>query len=177
MGSTQDIWNRFERWCRLIILVQEGGESVCKHILYKEMNVPTEGGEMYKYLQNYKDDIQKSKMFGYQRKVLFPDDRVIDKTKLDIPLFTYIIQILDKFKKYPSIEKLRFKRNELFHMEEVRRNMSLQEFSDLWDEVVQLLNGLNYDMSLLNSFKSDDLFLNQHYKMTLGYILQEGNIG
>lgn len=177
MGSTQEIWSKFEKWCRLVILVQEGGESVCKHILHTEMNVPTEGGEMYKYLESYKDDIKKSKMFSYQRKILLPDDGIIDTTKLDIPLFTYVIQILDKSKKYPSIENLRYKRNELFHMEEVQRNMTSKQFNGLWDEVAQLLNGLNFDMSLLNSLKSDNLFLNQHHKMILGYILEKGNAG
>ena len=72
MGSTQEIWSKFEKWCRLVILVQEGGESVCKHILHTEMNVPTEGGEMYKYLESYKDDIKKVKCLVTKEKSCYP---------------------------------------------------------------------------------------------------------
>ena len=174
MGSTQAIWNKFEKWCRLVILLQEGGESVCKHILHTELGVPTDGGEMYKYLQSYEADIKKTIKHGYQKKSLLPADGHIDETKLDIPLFSYIIEILDKNKNYPSIEKLRYLRNDLFHMEENRRNMSDQEFNDQWDKVVQLLNGLNFDTSLLNGLKGDNLVKNQRYKMTLDDLLRTG---
>ena len=177
MSSPQDIWNKFEKWCRLVILVQEGGESVCKEIIYTEMGVLTDGREMYKYLKKYETDIKKSKMFSYQKRALLPDDENIDKKKLDVPLFTYIIQILDKTNKYSSIEKLRYKRNELFHMEEVRRNMSVQQFDNLWDEVSQLLNDLNVNKSLLNSLKSDNLFMHQYHKATLDYIIETGKVG
>ena len=67
-------------------------------------------------------------------------------------------------------------RNDLFHMEGNRRNMSEQEFNDQWDKAVQLLNGLNFGMSLLNSLKSDDLVKNQQYKMTLDDILKTGKV-
>ena len=46
------------------MLLQEGGESVCKYILHTEMGVPTEGQEMYKYLQKYATDIKESKISG-----------------------------------------------------------------------------------------------------------------
>ena len=176
MGSTQAIWNKFEKWCRLVILLQEGGEYVCKHILHTELGVPTDGGEMYKYLQSYEADIKKEINYPYQKKVLLPADGHIDETKLDIPLFSYIIKILDKNKNYQSIEKLRFMRNDLFHMEGNRRNMSEQEFDDQWDKVVQLLNGLNFGMSSLNSLKSDDLVKTQHHKITLDDILRTGKV-
>ena len=176
MGSTTAIWNKFEKWCRLVILLQEGGESVCKHILHTELGVPTDGGGMYKYLQKYEVDIKRTVKYGYQKKILLPANGHIDETKLDIPLFCYIIQILDKNKNYPSIENLRYMRNDLFHMEGNRRNMSEQEFNDQWDKAVQLLNGLNFGMSLLNSLKSDDLVKNQQYKMTLDDILKTGKV-
>ena len=59
MGSTQAVCNKFEKWCRLVILLQESEESVCKYIFHTEMGVPTDGGEMYKNLQSYEADIKK----------------------------------------------------------------------------------------------------------------------
>ena len=180
MGSSQDIWNRFKKWCRLSILVQEGGEYVCKHILYTEMNVPKGGKEMYRHLKSYETSIKKSKMFPYQKKALLPVNEDIDTTKLDIALFTYIIQILDDPSKpnYPRIEELRFKRNELFHMKEDQRNMSELEFDDHWNEVSHLLTDLiaTFDMSTLNRIKSDNLFSNPDQKEMLEAILFQGNL-
>ena len=179
MGSSQDIWNSFEKWCRLAILVQEGGEAVCKNIL-KGMKVPEGGKEMYRHLKSHETSIKKSKMFPYQKKALLPFNEDIDTTKLDIALYTHIIQILDDPIKpnYPKIEQLRFKRNELFHMKEDQRNMSKSEFDDRWNEVSQLLTDLitTFDMSTLNGFKSDNLFSNADQKKTLEDILVKGSI-
>ena len=178
MGSSQDIWNRFEKWCRLAILVQEGGEHVCKYILYTEMNVPKGGKEMYRHLKSYETRIKKSKMFPYQKKALLPVNEDIDTAKLDIALFTYIIQILDDPSKpnYPRIEQLRFKRNELFHMKEDQRNMSEPEFDDHWNEVSHLLTELitTFDMSTLSKFKTDNVFSNPDQKQMLEAILVKG---
>ena len=176
MASNQAIWNKFEKWTRLVIMLQQGGESVCKYILHTEMGVPTDGAEMYKHLKNYEADIKRTIRYDYQKKILLPANKHIDKTKLDIPLFSYIIQILDKNKKYPSIKELRFMRNDLFHMEENRRNMSQKEFDDQWDKVAQLLYGLKYGMSSLNSLKSDDLARNQDHKTTMDDILEKGKV-
>ena len=178
MCSSQDIWNRFEKWCRLAILVQEGGESACKYIL-KEMKVPESGKEMYRHLKSYETSIKKSNMFPYQKKALLPVNEDIDTTKLDIALYTYIIQILDDPIKpnYPKIEQLRFKRNELFHMKEDKRNMSKAEFDVRWNEVSQLLTDLvtTFDMSNLNGFKRDNLFSNPDQKKILEDILLKGS--
>ena len=32
MASFHDIWKKFRKWCRLIILLHKGGESVCKDL-------------------------------------------------------------------------------------------------------------------------------------------------
>ena len=47
-----------------------------------------------------------------------------------------------------------------------QRNMTMQEFDDRWDKVVQILNGPNFNKSLLNSLKSDDLVTNQQHRNT-----------
>ena len=180
MCSSQDIWNRFGRWCRLAILVQEGGESVCKSILHIELNVPKGGKEMYRHLKSYETSINNSRMFPYQKKALLPVNEDIDITKLDIALFTYIIQILDdpNQPKYPRIEQLRFKRNELFHMKEDQRNMSEPEFNNQWNEVSQLLTDLmkTFDMTTFDRFKSENLFSNPDKKKMLEDILVKGSV-
>ena len=180
MGSCQDIWNKFEKWCRLAILVQAGGESVCKDIL-KELKVPEGGKDMYEHLKDHKIRITNSKkMFPFQKKALLPDSEDIDTTKLDIALFTHIIEILDdpSKPKYPRIKELRFKRNELFHMKEDQRDMSELEFDNRWNEVSQLFTNLitTFDMSTLSGLKNDNLFSNPDQKKILEDTLVKGSL-
>lgn len=175
MSSSQDIFSKYEKWNRLVMLIQEGGESVCKYILHTEMGVPIEGQEMHKYLQKYATDIKKSKMYGYEKKTLLNEDGNIDTTKLDLRLFTFIIEILDKNKKYPLVPTLRYKRNELFHMDEVQRNMSEKEFDDRWNELSRLLKDLNCDLSSLQSLKHANRFPNQDDRESLDGNLRKGS--
>ena len=107
MSSVHNTANKFDKWCRLVILIEEGGLSVCKDILHQRMHVPTEGQGIYKYLQHYRMEIQKYKLQAYQEKILLPDDGVIDKKQLNLPLYKYIIQMLDKAKQYSSVKRLR----------------------------------------------------------------------
>ena len=176
--SSQTTWKKFENWCRLSILMLEGGESVCKKIVYTNFMVPEKGKEMYDHLEQFKAVIEKKKMYAYQRETLLPTSKVIDTTKLDIPLFTLIIEILDDphNRKYPSIEKLKHKRNEIFHMAEDKRNMSQSEFDKQWNDLSQLLLNLDntFDMTSLNSFKCNNLYSNQVHKKTLEDILIKG---
>ena len=167
MSLIHNTAKRFEKWCRLAVLIQEGGESVCKDILHKRIHVPTEGEDIYNYLQHYKTEIKKLNLQPYQEKILLPDDGVVDKGKLDLPLYTYIIQILDKTKQYLSIKKLRYKRNEIFYMEECRKDMCEEKFEEYWNQVSELLKGLNYDMKLLINLKSEDLFSSQGHEETI----------
>ena len=175
MSSSQDIFSKYEKWNRLVMLIQEGGESVCKYILHTEMGVPIEGQEMHKYLQKYATDIKKSKMYRYEKKTLLNEDGNIDTTKLGLRLSTNIIEILDKNKKYPSISELRHKRNELLHMEEVQRNMSEKEFDDRWNELSRLLKGLNCDLSSLQSLKHVNRFPNRDDRELLDGNLRKGS--
>ena len=167
MSSVRNTAKKFDKWCRLVILIEEAGQSVCKDILHKRMHVPTEGQGIYKYLQHYRTEIEKYKLQAYQEKILLPDDGVIDKKQLDLPMYTYIIQILDEAKQYSSIKRLRYKRNKLFHMEEDRRDMCEEEFEEYWEQVSQMLKSLDYDMVLLNSLKSEAPFLTQEREETL----------
>ena len=59
MASSLDIWNKYQRWCRLLILLCKGGGFVCKDILSK-MGIKdvTDGAEIYSKLRPYKRKIQ-----------------------------------------------------------------------------------------------------------------------
>ena len=150
-----DIWNKYKRWCRLVILLHEGGEVVCKDILC-EVGVRdvTDGAEIYRKLEPYKDMMKK--MPRYQQKALLPDTKVIDTIKLDLSLKTCVIEILDTRKKFPLIKEIRDRRNDLFHMSDVQRNMSQQQFNHFWEQISQLLIDLGYNMNLLEDLKTED---------------------
>lgn len=156
MASLTDIWNKYRKWCRLVILLHEGGETVCKDILC-ELGVPnvTDGVEIYQKLEPYKGAIKK--MLRYQQIVLLPDDNKVTNTaKLDLALKTHIIEILDTKKKHLPIKKLRDMRNELFHMTDHQRDMTEEQFNKYWDQISQSLICLGYNMNLLTGLKTVD---------------------
>ena len=164
MASLTDIWNKYRKWCRLVILLHEGGEIVCKDILCKigVTNV-TDGVEIYQKLEPYKETIKK--MRGYQKKVLLPDNKVIDTAKLDFALNTHIIEILDTGKKHLSIKELRDMRNELFHMPDHQRDMAEEQFNKYWDQISQVLICLGYNMNLLIGLKTVDHLSERRMKL------------
>ena len=122
-----------------------------------------DGAELYKKLEPYKSKIKK--LGFYQRKVLLPDNEVIDITKMDISLSTHIIQILDIHKNYPQIADLRYERTELFFTPEGKRGMTEQEFGEYWDRISQLLASLNYDMNLIKCLKNAEHLSQEHEKI------------
>ena len=170
--ATEDIAKQFEKWCRLVIFIEEGGKAVCKNILHTRLGVPKEGSKLYEYLQHYKTEIKRCELQPFQENILLPSDGVIENSKLDLLLYTYIVQILDKVKEYPFIKELRYKRNELFHMEGARRDMSEQNFEEHWNQVSYYLLKCHFDgMELMSSLKTDALFLSQEHLDTLKDIL------
>ena len=171
MGSFHDIWNKFRNWCRLVILIHEGGESVCKDILSK-MGIKdlTNGAEIYRKLKPYEERIKK--LTFYQQKALLPDDEVIDTTKMKISLLsTHIIQILDTSQSYPQITVLRHMSNELFHILDGKKDLTEQIFDDYWKKISQLLTGLHFNMELIKGLKTED-YLSQEHEKTLKEITE-----
>lgn len=164
MTSLPNIWNKYLRWCRLLILIHQGGEYLCKNILYK-MGVKdvTDGAEIYSRLKQYEKEI---KQLGMNlQKTLLPDDKIIDTKEMDISLSTYIIQIMDKPQDYPSIAKLRQKRIELLYMREAKRNMTEQQFNTYWNEISEMLSSLHYKMDLINCLKTEDNLAQKYEKI------------
>ena len=165
MGSFHDIWNKFRNWSRLVILIQKGGESVCKDMLFK-MSIKdlTNGAEIYRKLKPYEERIKK--LTFYQQKALLPDDEVVKTTKMNISLSTLIIQILDTSQSYPQITELRHMSNELFYILEGKKDLTEQIFNDYWKKISQLLTSLHFDMDLMQGLKTED-HLSQEHEETL----------
>ena len=164
MSSIPEIWYKYQRWCRLVILLFQGGESACKNILYK-MGIKdiTDGAEVYNKLKPYESKIKK--LGFYQRKTLLPDNKVVDVTKMDISLSTHIIQVLDTKKSYPQISELRYQRTELYFIPEEKRDMKEHQFAESWDKISRLLTSLNYEMNLLKSLKTAEHLTEEHKKI------------
>ena len=51
MASPTDAWNKHRNWCRLVILLHEGGESIVKQILSKMGVDITDGSQIYKKMK------------------------------------------------------------------------------------------------------------------------------
>ena len=155
MASPADAWNKHRNWCRLVILLHEGGESIVKRIL-AQMGVDiTNGSEIYQKMKLHEKDRLK-KVPYYLRKDLLPDSKVVDTTKLDFSARCHIIQVLDTQTQFPEIEKLRDKRNDLFHKSDDEKNMGDQQFNKYWDEISQLLTDFGYDVSKLIHLKTSE---------------------
>ena len=165
MASVCKSWIKFRKWCRLIILIHKGGESVCRNILSKmDVKDITDGTEIYKKLKPYVEII--TRMAFYQQKVLLPDNEVIDTTKINISLSTRIIEILDTTLSYPQVEDLRDTRNELFYMSNNERDMTEEQFNNYWENISQLLTSLHFNMSLMMDLKAEN-HLNHKYDKLL----------
>ena len=170
MVNLLDVWNKYRRWCRLVILLHEGGETVYKDTLYKiGVTDITDGAEIYRKLEPYKAEIKK--MASFQKKPLLPPGKVIDTNALDFSLHMHIIKILDTAR-YSSIDKLRIERNTLFHMPDDERDMTEQQFQANWDRISQLLTDLNFSMKSLSGLKTDNHLSEENQKRFKDALLQ-----
>ena len=152
MASPADAWNKHRNWCRLVILLHEGGESIVKRILGIMGVDIKDGSDIYQKMKLHEKNRLK-KVPYYLRKDLLPDSKVVDVTKLDFSARCHIIKVLDTQRQFPEIEKLREKRNDLFHKSDDEKNMGDQQFNNYWDDISQLLKDLGYDVSKLISLK------------------------
>lgn len=172
MPSSHDIWKTYQRWCRLLILLCEGGEFLWKDILPK-MGIKdvTDGREIYSKLRFHKR--KKKEMGLYHQKSLLPENEVIDTTKTDISLRTHIIQILDQTEEYSQIVKLRRLWIELLHMSEDERIMKEKQFKEYWDDISLLLTKhFNFDMDLVKDLKTES-HLTQDFESILQVVTKK----
>ena len=162
MASPADVWNKYRKWCRLYILLHEGGKNLVKAILCQMGVDVTDGAEIYRKLKPYEKVILKKP--PYLRKILLPPSKVIDATELDFSAKCHIIEVLDSKKQFPLIGELRNWRNNLSHMSNDERDMTEQQFANHWDEISQLLTYFGYDVDILIGLKTDDHLKEEHKK-------------
>ena len=94
MASFADVWNKHRNWCRLVILLHEGGENIIKCILGQMGMDITDGSEIYQKMKPHEKGRLK-KVPYYLQRYLLPDSKVVDTTKLDFSAQCHIIQVLD----------------------------------------------------------------------------------
>ena len=169
MASPADPWNKYQKWCRLVILLHEGGEKIFKDILDQIGVDITDGAEIYQKLKPYEKTKLKKKP-DYLKKIFLPPSQVVDASKLDFSARCHIIEILDTCKKFPSIGKLRNKRNEFFHMSVEEKDMTEQQFNKYWKDISQLLTDCGFDVNMLIGLKTDNQ-LNEDHKKRLDQII------
>ena len=161
MDSIPDIWSKYTRWCRLLILLDQGGKSICSDILFKlGIKNAKDGAEIYSKLKPHREKIKK--MGFYHQETLLPNNGVIDKDKVDISLSTHIIQILDKKNTYSLITELRIMINRLLLLPEWKRDITEQQFEDSWAKISELLHNLDYNVNLIKGLKTEDLLPQEH---------------
>ena len=163
MASPADAWNKHQNWCRLVILLHEGGENIIKCILGQIGVDITDGSEIYQKMKPHGKNRLK-KVAYYLQKDILPDIKVVDTTKLDFSARCHIIRVLNTQIQFPLIEKLREKQNDLFHMSDDEKNMEDQQFNNYWDEISQLLTDLGYHVAMLQDLKTDDHLSEEHKK-------------
>ena len=168
MASSADVWNKYREWCRLVILLHEGGEQIVKDILDHIGVDITDGGKIYQKLKAHENTKIKKKPLYLQR-ILLPPSGVVDATKLDFSALCHIIEVLDTHKQFPLIRELKNRRNDFFHMSVDDKDMTEQQFNKYWKEISQLLTDFGYDVNRLASLKTDDQ-LNEDHKKRLDHI-------
>ena len=168
MASSTDAWNKYQKWCRLVILLHEGGEEIVKNILDHIGVDITDGAEIYKKLKPHEKTKIKKKL-PYLQQLLLPPGGVVDATKLDFSALCHIIEVLDTDKQFPLIGELRNRRNKFFHMSAEDKDMTEQQFNKYWKEISQLLTDFGYDVNMLTGLKTDNQ-LNEDHKKILDHI-------
>ena len=141
--------------------------EVCRHFLYRklhhEMRVPQIGQEMYEFLNRRLSDkfkkiydavLRDSEFLSDRdRNYLSPENRIINVSKLDISIQIKIIRLLKAPIGRRRWEYIASIRNYLCHIpnEELRRNMTQQEFESKLYRLKRNLESVGTDRDLLNS--------------------------
>ena len=141
--------------------------EVCRHFLYRklhdEMQLPHIGQEMYEFLnrqlsdkfeKTYEAVLRDSEFLSDKdRNYLSPENRIINVSKLDISIQIKIIRLLKAPIGRRRWEYIASIRNYLCHIpnEELRRNMTQQEFESKLYRLKRNLESVGIDRDLLNS--------------------------
>ena len=155
------LWKCYEKWLRLMTLIDHAGEKICRDLLFIKERVPEDGKKLYNFLRPFKYSIELNRD---QRSILYPHNHCTDKSKFDISLYIRIIQGVF-VNKYQSLDYLRTLRNKLFHTG--CTNLTEAHFNKLWNDASNLLKWYNFDMSSVARLKDCEFSLPQEYGKSL----------
>ena len=62
----------YEKWFQIVIALDTIGLPWLKGILYNELGAPEDGGELYKYFEQYQAILEEAKITPSQKKHFFP---------------------------------------------------------------------------------------------------------
>ena len=168
------IWKCYEKWLRLMTLIDYAGKKICHDLLFITERLPVDGKLFYSILWRNEYRIKPNR---YQRFILYPQSHRTDKSKFDISLYIRIIQGLcgNKYEQY--LDNLRKLRNRLFHTG--CTNLTETDFNTLWNDASDILKWYKFNMSSVAGLKDCEFSLLQEYgKALLNCIeaLLKGNV-
>ena len=148
----------YPNWLRIAVLTDYAGRALCHDVLFSQENLPKDGALLYKELEYLKSE----RLFKDQREKLFPPNGITDYTTFDVTSLTKIIESKFGNKYKPLVDDLRKARNEEGHRG--NKELSENEFSQLWDEITQMLGKDGFDLKLVVDLKKCDIFSNQLFR-------------
>ena len=132
--KTDKMHKEYENWLRVVTLINYAGKQLCFKILHTKENLPLDGKEFYRKLEEYKDDIH----FQIHEEILCPPNSIIDENKFDLLVYAIVISCMFGDKYEELIDKVVDLRNEIFHMED--ESIRALEFEKLWGKAYGLFN-------------------------------------
>ena len=92
MAFVPDACDKYQRWCRLVILLHEWGETLIKDLLNKLGIDIKNGAQLYQKLEPNEKTIKK--MPYYLQATILPPTKV-DAIKLDLSSLSHVIRIVE----------------------------------------------------------------------------------
>ena len=165
MAATMDnLSKEYDKWLRVMILIDYGGRQLCNDILFNREGLSTDGvclREELRHLTNLNND---------QREKVFPRNGEPDFNTFDVTLLTDIIKLKFRGKYRSFVHDLKSSRNDIFHRG--NKELSIAEFQHLWGETSSMLQRYGFDLKSVGDLKFCGSFSHQEYRDIIKFILQ-----
>ena len=165
-----NISKEYDRWLRVLILIDYGGRQLCQNILFNQEELPMDGVGLQNKLLHLRN-LNKNQL----EKVWPSNGEPPDYETFDVTLLTDIIKGKFGARYRPVVRDLKYWRNEIFHRGNKR--LSIDEFRQLWRNISDMLQHHGFNLRSIN-FKSIrdlevcDIILHQDYRHIIEFILQ-----
>ena len=163
--NTDKIRKDYENWLRVIVLINYAGKRLCYEILHMKEDLPCDGGQLYWKLEPYKNKMH----FRIHAGVLCPSNKVIDEKKFDLLVYATLIYYMfgDKYEKL--LRDVGDMRNEIFIMQD--ESICKADFEQMWSDACNMLLKYDFDIELLKTLKTCDLFSVDEYRGIFEFLL------